>query len=560
MAVEVATLQFKADTKQLERSEKHLRDLGTESKKTEKSVEKLRKKLKQSANDSRYYGESTKKAVVGTRKLGKAFVGLAASLGLVAGAVKTVSIAREFDIINASLKTMTGSQAAADKAFTRIQEFAATTPFDLQQVAGAFVKLKSLGLEPSEEALLSYGNTASAMGYSLNQMVEAVADASTMEFERLKAFGIKAKQSADEVTFIFQGVSTSVKKNSNDIQEYLLAIGQTEFAGAMAERAKTLDGAISNLGDTFDSLFLTIAQGDQGIMNDVVRGMEGALARIRDAIALTNGTASLDLQLGEVQRDLEYYEQQIEASGEFLANLLGLTDKRDEILAERQRLLDEIAKQNKEAAESEAAAARKAAIEKLYTDKELADAARAEALKDAADFIKQLEYLKMFKPDKVIIQLGIVDCVPRALTERENHFVNKFWILKKIAIVYLKYKKKKLRGKRGICYTNEKDFAKGLSLIKKSFKNVFCLSIVKPCLVYEEKIPGVRHNVDLYNDILKKTFSENYIDVNDMDGTCIMSDHHHLNTKGHDYVFNKIKDRVLKEEEKEEKEEEMNNN
>ena len=176
------------------------------------------------------------------------------------------------------------------------------------------------------------------------------------------------------------------------------------------------------------------------------------------------------------------------------------------------------------------------------------------------DFIKQLEYLKMFKPDKVIIQLGIVDCVPRALTERENHFVNKFWILKKIAIVYLKYKKKKLRGKRGICYTNEKDFAKGLSLIKKSFKNVFCLSIVKPCLVYEEKIPGVRHNVDLYNDILKKTFSENYIDVNDMDGTCIMSDHHHLNTKGHDYVFNKIKDRVLKEEEEEEKEEEMNNN
>ena len=393
MAVEVATLQFKADTKQLERSEKHLRDLGTESKKTEKSVEKLRKKLKQSANDSRYYGESTKKAVVGTRKLGKAFVGLAASLGLVAVSVKTVSIAREFDIINASLKTMTGSQAAADKAFTRIQEFAATTPFDLQQVAGAFVKLKSLGLEPSEEALLSYGNTASAMGYSLNQMVEAVADASTMEFERLKAFGIKAKQSADEVTFIFQGVSTSVKKNSNDIQEYLLAIGQTEFAGAMAERAKTLDGAISNLGDTFDSLFLTIAQGDQGIMNDVVRGMEGALARIRDAIALTNGTASLDLQLGEVQRDLEYYEQQIEASGEFLANLLGLTDKRDEILAERQRLLDEIAKQNKEAAESEAAAARKAAIEKLYTDKELADAARAEALKDAADFIKQLEAL-----------------------------------------------------------------------------------------------------------------------------------------------------------------------
>ena len=162
------------------------------------------------------------------------------------------------------------------------------------------------------------------------------------------------------------------------------------------------------------------------------------------------------------------------------------------------------------------------------------------------DFIKQLEYLKMFKPDKVIIQLGIVDCAPRALTEEENYFVNKFWILKKMASVYLQYRKKKLRGKRGICYTNEKDFAKGLSIIKKNFKNVYCISIVKPSLVYEEKIPGVRHNVDLYNDILKKTFSENYIDINGMDVTCIMSDHHHLNTKGHEYVFDKIKERVLK--------------
>ena len=120
----------------------------------------------------------------------------------------------------------------------------------------------------------------------------------------------------------------------------------------------------------------------------------------------------------------------------------------------------------------------------------------------------------------------------------------KLGLIKKIAFIYLKYKKKKLRGKRGICYTNEKDFAKGLILIKKSFKNVYCLSIIKPSLLYEEKIPGVRHNVDLYNDILKKTFSENYIDVNGMDGTCIMSDHHHLNTKGHVYVFGKIKERL----------------
>jgi phage tail tape-measure protein len=40
----------------------------------------------------------------------------------------------------------------------------------------------------------------------------------------------------------------------------------------MAERANTLDGAISNLGDSFDSLFLTIAQAGAGqVFEDLAR-------------------------------------------------------------------------------------------------------------------------------------------------------------------------------------------------------------------------------------------------------------------------------------------------
>jgi hypothetical protein len=52
---------------------------------------------------------------------------MAASLATVGASMKTISVAREFDKINASLVTMTGSQEAADRAFKRIQTFAATT-------------------------------------------------------------------------------------------------------------------------------------------------------------------------------------------------------------------------------------------------------------------------------------------------------------------------------------------------------------------------------------------------------------------------------------------------
>jgi hypothetical protein len=196
----------------------------------------------------------TKSVESAMRTVGTLFAGV--SIGAFAG--KLVSVEREFGTLNASLVTVTGSAREADKAFALLTNFAATTPFSLQEVTSAFIKMKAMGLDASEAALRSYGNTASAMGKSLNQMIEAVADAATGEFERLKEFGIRSKSEGDRVTFTFRGVSTNIGKNAAEIEGYLRRIGDVDFAGAMDARAQTLDGAISNLGDSWDSLFRTI--------------------------------------------------------------------------------------------------------------------------------------------------------------------------------------------------------------------------------------------------------------------------------------------------------------
>ena len=98
------------------------------------------------------------------------------------------------------------------------------------------------------------------MGKDLMQFIEAVADASTSEFERLKEFGIKAKQEGDKVSFTFQGVTKTIGNNAKEIEEYLIKIGENEFAGAMAKRVDTLDGAIAGLKDNWNSLFLEISK------------------------------------------------------------------------------------------------------------------------------------------------------------------------------------------------------------------------------------------------------------------------------------------------------------
>lgn len=193
---------------------------------------------------------------------------------------KLIETQRQFDILSSSLITVSGSAEAAEREFAWIKEFAATTPFALNEVAGAFVRMKSLGLDPSRAALESYGNTASAMGTSLDQMIEAVADAATGEFERLKEFGIRSSKEGDRVSFTFQGITTTVRNSAEEITKYLNDIGNNQFAGAMAERAKTLDGAISNLGDSWDELFRTINSGNVGgIIYDSVKLATGAIER-----------------------------------------------------------------------------------------------------------------------------------------------------------------------------------------------------------------------------------------------------------------------------------------
>ena len=112
--------------------------------------------------------------------------GIFAGLSIAAFAKEVIQAQREFDKLNGSLITATGSTQNAAMAFSALQKFAATTPYSVAEATEAFIKLRNLGLTPSEKALTSYGNTAAAMGKGLNQLIEAMAGASTGEFGRLK--------------------------------------------------------------------------------------------------------------------------------------------------------------------------------------------------------------------------------------------------------------------------------------------------------------------------------------------------------------------------------------
>jgi hypothetical protein len=235
MATEEHSIRVSVDSTDVTRAERSLHGLTNATISTERNLSSL---------------SST------ARASSAALSGLSGVLGglSVAQFSKSVfEVNKEMQTLRVSLETVTGSAKNAEIAFQSIQKFASTTPYSVKEITEAFIKMKALGLSPSEKALTSFGNTASAMGQSLNRMVEAVANATTGEFDNLKAFGIKASKQGDDIKFTFKGVTTTVKDNSADIVKYLEKIGNTDFAGGMERQGKTMQGTLSSLADSWDA-------------------------------------------------------------------------------------------------------------------------------------------------------------------------------------------------------------------------------------------------------------------------------------------------------------------
>ena len=60
---------------------------------------------------------------------------------LISGVIETN---KNFQKLKSSLKTVTGSTEAATAAFSKIEDFATSTPYELDQVVESFIKLKTI--------------------------------------------------------------------------------------------------------------------------------------------------------------------------------------------------------------------------------------------------------------------------------------------------------------------------------------------------------------------------------------------------------------------------------
>ena len=270
--------------------------------KASRTIRGISKKLKGLSKVAKKAGRGMTKAFKGVAKsifsLKTAVVALAGVYGFVSLTKSILKTGGAFEDYKATLKVVLGSQEKANKAFEWLNKFAKTTPFEIDNLTSAFIKLAAYGIDGTK-VMRTLGDTAAAMGKDINMAVEALADAQTGEFERLKEFGIKAiqisKSNAKKLGATLSDVGMTAlaftdkmgkesfkiidRNNRAMITSTLSAIWNEKYTGAMAERSKTMNGMLSNLGDAWTNFKALVADKLLPIVKD---GLQGVLDKINE--------------------------------------------------------------------------------------------------------------------------------------------------------------------------------------------------------------------------------------------------------------------------------------
>lgn len=215
------------------------------------------------------------------------------ALGALQGGSRVIESTKQFESLFAVLKNNIGDGIEAARVFESLRDFAAGTPVQLSEVTEAYNILSRDGIRPTIEEIRQSTDLALSQGKSLNQFAEAIADAQTGEFERLKEFGIVARTVGDQVTISFKDQTETFKKGSPEITRYITELGKLPgVAGSAAAVSNTLGGAISNFNDAIDRAGAAIGSG--GAFGGAIKSIITDLTSLINAFAEASETKLSD--------------------------------------------------------------------------------------------------------------------------------------------------------------------------------------------------------------------------------------------------------------------------
>lgn len=241
---------------------------------TEQGVKNTSKQIEQSGMSIE---DMFKRMAKGAAALGAGFT----AKELVSDIVK---VRGEFQQLEVAFTTMLGSKEKADALMAQMVKTAATTPFDLQSVAGGAKQLLAYGVaaEDINQTLIRLGDIAAGLSIPLGDLVYLYGTTRsqgrlyTEDFNQFTGRGIPmiaelAKQFGVAESEV-KGLVEAGKVGFPEVQKVIESLTNEggKFGGLMEAQSKTISGQISNISDSLSMMFNEIGQANEGVINDAL--------------------------------------------------------------------------------------------------------------------------------------------------------------------------------------------------------------------------------------------------------------------------------------------------
>lgn len=198
-----------------------------------------------------------------------------------------IDVRGEFQQLEIAFTTMLKSKEKSDKLMQEITDFAATTPFDLKQVAAGTKQLLAYGFtaDSVKDNLSMLGNVASGVGSQIGDLIylygtlKASGRVTQMDINQFAGRGIPIYEELAKVLGVNrEQVRSFVSEGKVGFEQIEKAFqGMTGESGLfynlMQEQSKSLSGQMSNLGDTISRAFNDIGKSQEDVLSGGISGV-----------------------------------------------------------------------------------------------------------------------------------------------------------------------------------------------------------------------------------------------------------------------------------------------
>lgn len=193
----------------------------------------------------------------------------------------------EFQQLEVAFTTILRSEEKANELMSQLVRTAATTPFNLTDIAQGAKQLLAFGesADKVNDDLIRLGNIAAGLSLPLGDLIYLYGTTMTQgrlytqDFNQFTSRGIPMiKELAKEFGVAENEVKGLVEAGRVGFPEVQKVIQNLTNEGGMfyqlmEKQSKTITGQISNIEDSFASMFNEIGQANEGIINDALSGI-----------------------------------------------------------------------------------------------------------------------------------------------------------------------------------------------------------------------------------------------------------------------------------------------